>query len=158
VFRSIVSRPQYVQAVAGGQNKDTYVGDEACAKAYILILKYSIEHGAVTNWNDMEKIWHYTFSHGLRVDPVEQPVLLTEAPLNPKANREKVIQLQFEPFSVPSFCVSIQAVLSLYSPDLTTSIVFDAADGVSHTGPIDERYSLPHAILRLNLAGRDLAA
>jgi actin len=56
VFPSIVGRPKYVQAVAGGQNNDTYVGDEACAKAGILILKYPIEHGIVTNWDDMEKI------------------------------------------------------------------------------------------------------
>jgi actin len=69
-----------------------------------------------------------------------------------------MIQLQFETFNVPSFYVGIQAVLSLYSSGRTTGIVFDAGDGVSHTVPIYEGYSLPHAILRLNLAGRDLTA
>merc|ERR1711997_1413274 len=97
----------------------------------ILHLKYPIEHGIVTNWDDMEKIWHHTWGNELRVDPEEHPVLLTEAPLNPKSNREKMIQIMFETFSVPQFYVQIQAVLSLYSSGRTTGVVLDSGDVVS---------------------------
>jgi actin-related protein len=156
VFPSIVGRSKQKGAMPGMEAPDYYVGDEAQTKRGILNLKYPIEHGVICNWSDMEKVWDNTFFNELRVSPNEHPVLLTEPPLNPKMNREKTCQMMFEIYRVPGFFMAIQAVLSLYTTGRTTGVVLDMGDGVSHTVPIYEGYAMPHAIQRLDLAGRDL--
>ena len=133
---------------------DTYIGVNAMRCN--LVRKHPIEHGIVTNWDAMEKIWHHTFYDELQVAPEEHPVLLTEGPLNPKADREKMTEIMFETFNTPAMHVAIQAVLSLFSTNRTTGIVFDSGDGVSHTVPIYEGHVLPHATHCLDLGGRDL--
>lgn len=156
VFPSLTGRPKYKSVMKGMSDKQLYVGDDAKAHGGVLKLAYPIEHGIITSWDDMEQIWHHTFYNELRVAPEEHNIMLTEAPLNPKSNREKMCSTMFETFNVPGLSVQVQAVLSLYSAGRTTGIVLDSGDGVSHTVPIYEGYCLPHAVLRLDLAGRDL--
>ena len=115
-----------------------------------LKLKYPIEHDTVTNWDDLEKIWHHAYSE-LGVSPENYSVLLTEACHGPKANRKRMTQIMFETFNTPALYIAIQATLSLYASGRTGTVV-DSRDGVTYIVPIYEGYSLPHSILRMDFA------
>ena len=109
----------------------------------------------MNDWEDMEKVWHHTFFNELRLNPSEvQGVLVTEAPRNPKQNRERMLTVMFETFEVRNMYVAIQAVMSLYANGRSTGLVIDSGDGVSHTVPVFEGFSIPHAIEKMEIAGR----
>ena len=123
----------------------------------VLNLEHPIKTGIVENWEDMEKIWHHCFFNELRVNPSEcEGVLMTEAPRNVKLNREKMVTTMFETFEVKNMYVAIQAVMSLYSAGRTTGLVVDSGDGVTHTVPVFEGFSIPSAVEKMEIAGRVL--
>jgi actin-related protein len=158
VFPSIVGRPRHTGVMVGMGQKDAYVGDEAQSKRGILTLKYPIEHGVVTNWDDMEKICHHTFYNELRVAPEEHPVLLTEAPLNPKANREKMTQIMFETFNVPAMYVAIDFEQELDTARSSSSLEksYELPDGQVITIGA-ERFRCPEVLFNPSLIGMEAA-
>jgi len=104
---------------------------------------------------DMEHIWNHVYSE-MKVNSEEHPVLLTEAPLNPRRNREKAAEIFFETFNCPALFVSAQALLALYASGRTTGVVLDSGDGVTHCVPVYEGFALSHAVMRSDVAGRDV--
>ena len=141
-----------------GLIKAGFAGDDLpkCVIPTVVDGKYVIENGVTTNWDDMERLWHQTYQQ-LNVGSEEHPVLLTEAPLNPKEHRNKMLEIMFEKFNVPALHVSIPGVLSLYSTGgVTTGLVIDSGDSISYTVPVYEGFPMVHAIQRINLGGRDV--
>uniref|UniRef100_A0A8C2BYA8 Si:ch211-241j12.3 n=1 Tax=Cyprinus carpio TaxID=7962 RepID=A0A8C2BYA8_CYPCA len=152
VFPTVIGRPKYEEVMNGSVERELYVGHDAQHMRGVLTLKYPIRNGIVSNWDEMEMIWHHAFQQ-LCVSPEDHPVLLTEAAMNPLQNRQRSVELMFEAFSVPLAFVALQAVLALYASGRTTGVVLDSGDGVSHTVPVFEGYCLPHAVQRFDLAG-----
>ncbi|KAI9810430.1 MAG: Actin-like protein [Phylliscum demangeonii] len=155
-FPSFVGRPKHVRALAGALEGDIFIGQRAQELRGLLKIRYPLEHGIVTDWADMERIWQFVYTEELKTLSEEHPVLLTEPPLNPRSNRDTAAQMLFETFNVPALYTSIQAVLSLYASGRTTGVVLDAGDGVSHAVPVYEGFAMPSSIRRIDVAGRDV--
>lgn len=156
IIPSLVGYPKYASGRVGVDKKQFFVGSEAEAIKGVLNINNPIENGVVNNWDDIEKIWKFIFTNGLKIDPVEYNIMLTETPMNPKENREKMTQIMFESFNVQGLYIANEPVLSLYSLGKYTGISTDFGTYISYFVPIFFGCPIPHAVYRLNLAGKDL--
>jgi len=158
IFPSLVGRPilRSEVEVEGVEIRDIMVGDEASKLRSMLQISYPLENGIIKSWEDIQHVWDYTFDQKLKVKPEECKILLTEPPLNPKANRQKMLEVMFEKYKFKSAYVSIQAMLTLYAQGLLTGVVVDSGDGVTHIVPVYEGFALPHLTKRIDVAGRDI--
>ena len=141
------------------------VGDEVPEKfLHYPTEYYPIERGIIRDDYDrdgrhiIEEIWSYAFRRKLKVYIGDHCVLLTEAPLNPKKDRENMTQIMFDTFYSKALYIANTAVLSLHASGRTTGIVLESGHGVTHAVPIYEGYAMndAHATIRLDLAGQDL--
>ncbi|VDK46775.1 unnamed protein product [Anisakis simplex] len=159
IFPSVVGRPivRSSQRIGDIEVKDLMVGEECTQLRQMLDCSYPMENGIVRNWDDMAHVWDYTFGpEKLDIDPKECKLLLTEPPLNPSGNRERLLQVMFEQYGFNSLYIAVQAVLTLYAQGLLTGVVVDSGDGVTHICPVYEGFALSHLTRRLDIAGRDI--
>ncbi|CAJ1442538.1 unnamed protein product [Effrenium voratum] len=152
-FESIVGTPK-TPPIMVGMPQPVYVGERALGRCGVLILQKPVVRGLVADWQAAERVWHHIYFNELRVVPEEHPVLLTEAPLTPKADREKVTQIMFETFGVQALYVAVQAVLTLYDSGRATGTVVDLGEGVTRVVPVCDGFAMPHAVAQLHVAGQ----
>uniref|UniRef100_A0A0B7B8M4 Actin, cytoplasmic n=1 Tax=Arion vulgaris TaxID=1028688 RepID=A0A0B7B8M4_9EUPU len=156
IVPSVVGHRQTVQSVGVDTVKRNCIGQDALDEGDALTLKYPIERGVITDWENMEILWDYIYQKKLTALPTDHPVLVTDTPNNPKENREKMAEILFEKFNVPAFFSSCQAVLCLYSAGRCTGLVLDVGSDVTSAVPVYEGYSLSESIVRTNFAGKDI--
>nr|BAN41637.1 hypothetical protein, conserved [Entamoeba invadens] len=157
VFPSMVGRPlmRSEEKIGGVEIKDVMFGDEASSVRQNLQITYPLENGIVKSWTDMELLWKYVFEEKLHVDTHGASVLLTEPPMNPQENKMKMGDVMFEKFGFNRVYVAVQAVLVLYAQGISTGVVVDSGDGVSHIIPVYEGF-VQNSVKRLDVAGSDI--
>lgn len=154
VIPSVSGRPR--PQIKGVWKRDYFVGDQVQYMQSMLSLHYPIEHGIISDWDDMEKLWQYIFSEKLGVRPDEHPIMLTMPQHNPTVGTEKMAQIMFETFNTPALHIAFTGELSLLASGLTTGLVLDSGECVTHAMTIHEGKCLPNRMNRIDFAGRDL--
>eukprot|EP00850_Spirogloea_muscicola_P011252 SM000069S20689 [mRNA] locus=s69:185200:189128:+ [translate_table: standard] len=160
VFPCIVGRSvmPFEDESTGKPGKDIYIGEECANLQQQLDVSYPVANGVVQNWEDMELVWEHAFHYHLKIDASESKILLTDPLLNPRPNRERIIQIMFENFNFEQVFIQNQAILSLYAQGLLTGLVVNSGDGVTHVVAVVDGFAFPHLTKRLNIAGRHITS
>lgn len=112
----------------------------------------------IDNWDIFEQVVDYTYSKHLRSVPAEHPVLMSEAPWNTKAKREKLTELMFEKYNIPAFFLCKSAVLTAFANGRPTGLVVDSGATYTTAVPVYDGYVLQQGIVKSPLAGNFITA
>ncbi|XP_020729778.2 actin, alpha skeletal muscle 2-like isoform X3 [Odocoileus virginianus] len=156
VFPTILGKLRHEKLLVGMQEEDWFIGNEVPKNREKLNLLYPISRGAITNWDDIEKIWHYSFYQMLHVAPEQHPLLMAEPPLNSMSRKERLSQILFETFSVPALYLANQGVLSLYASGHTAGMTIESGEGMTYFVPIIDGCPLHQSTFHMDIAGQDL--
>ncbi len=158
---ALVGRPmlRYEEHIDQYEIKPIMIGDEVIPVRSMLEIKHPMKEGIIQDNEEIELLWDYTLNQKMKIDKNDYSdlkILMTEAPMNPVKNKETIAEIMFEKLGVGYFNIEPQAKLSLLCEGLSSGVVLDSGDGVTHCIPIFENQIMQHQIKRLNLAGRHL--
>ena len=158
---ALIGRPmlRYKEKIEDVELKPLMIGDEVTPVRSLLELTYPMKEGIIVNDEDMALLWDYVLQQKLGLvenDLKNRKLLLTEAPCNPDANKEKMAEILFEKVGIGYMNIEPQAKMTLYCEGSQTGVVLDSGDGVTHIIPIAQSYLLQHEIKRLDIAGRHI--
>eukprot|EP00012_Vannella_robusta_P008565 CAMPEP_0206206618 /NCGR_PEP_ID=MMETSP0166-20121206/15072_1 /ASSEMBLY_ACC=CAM_ASM_000260 /TAXON_ID=95228 /ORGANISM="Vannella robusta, Strain DIVA3 518/3/11/1/6" /LENGTH=369 /DNA_ID=CAMNT_0053627161 /DNA_START=40 /DNA_END=1146 /DNA_ORIENTATION=+ len=151
-FPSMVGRPRFK---AQNRASNAYVGQEAFDNRFALSINYPVQRGCVVDWSDVELLIRHAFEQ-LEVPSSGARVIMSEPPLNPKANRLRITQMMFDVFEVDAIHICTQGVLSMYYAGTTTGVALCSGAESTFVIPIYESIAVPHAIERIHLGGTDV--
>eukprot|EP00924_Labyrinthula_sp_SR-Ha-C_P007575 maker-scaffold_42-snap-gene-0.53-mRNA-1 protein AED:0.04 eAED:0.04 QI:0/0/0/0.66/0.8/0.66/6/0/1391 len=155
IFPSIIKRPRVRSVMVGMRTREIYVGDEVqIRRRNVLVEKYPIQRGLITNWEEMEAIWRHTFYNELRISPADYPVFIVEKPLNPKTQREKIVETMFVKFYASRIFMKDSISLSLWAEKEETGIVLESGHEVTYCAAVYMGYLLPHTLQESKLGGK----
>jgi actin-related protein len=139
-----------------GGTQDSYLGEEALAKRGILTLRWPIQHGNITNFEDTAALWKYGFYNQLRVAPEECNVVISEPPFVPNMVREKTLQIFMEEFNVPGYYTNTSGVLGMMACGIETGMAIELGHELCAITPVFEGRSVSAGMYTFHVSGQNL--
>uniref|UniRef100_H0XNM6 Actin like 7A n=1 Tax=Otolemur garnettii TaxID=30611 RepID=H0XNM6_OTOGA len=158
VFPTILGKYRHDNVLEGTVEVDYFIGEEVQKTREKLNLLCPISRATVTDWDDIEKIWHHSFYQVLHIAPEHHPLMVTDPPLNATSNKEKSTEILFDNFNVPALYLANQAVLSMYASGQISGTTIESGEGMTYFVPIMDGYSLNQSTLQMDVAGEDLTS
>lgn len=156
VFSSYVGKAKYPVVLNTGVHSDVYISNQDFAKSGILDITHPIENGIIVNWEAMEQIWHHTYFKALQIEPPEHPIFFIDSLNYTIEQRQKIAEINFEKFNVPSIFFQTTDILALLASGRTTGLVLDSGEGITSVSAIYEDYKIPQATVVNKVAGGTL--
>eukprot|EP00047_Mylnosiga_fluctuans_P005309 m.239711 g.239711 ORF g.239711 m.239711 type:complete len:432 (+) comp13529_c0_seq1:29-1324(+) len=113
-----------------------------------------LKDGLVDDWDVVEQLLNYSYSHVLRCESNDRPAMMSEASWNTKELREKMAEILFEKYQVPAMYLCKSAVLSSFSAGRSTALVLDVGASGASAVPVYDGLVLGRGIRR-NILGGD---
>ncbi|XP_069072004.1 actin-like protein 9 [Pleurodeles waltl] len=155
IVKTVVGYP-LEKSLDSGDIRDThFVGQLALDEPHLRIIE-PIKQGMITDWDAAETLWRHILDHELKASPEEHAILLTDPPLNPPTNREKMSEVLFESMNCPCLCVAYQSVLSAYSYGKISGMVVECGHGMTYTAPVFQGHNVLNATERMGASGAEL--
>ncbi|XP_053145016.1 actin-like protein 9 [Hemicordylus capensis] len=157
VIGTLVGHPTEKSMRTRRDRPDTYVGERARTEPDLDVI-LPVRHGIIVDWEAAEVLWRHLFYHDLQVAPEDHALLMSDPPLCPTTNREKLVEVVFESLNSPGMYVAYQSVLSVYAHGKISGMVVDTGYAVTHTVPVHQGYNLPHATERMDIGGTNITS
>lgn len=157
VLPTVVGHPKCGNFVTTDDKSSLLFGQGALEKENEVNLIRPIQKGIIKEWDDLEFFLDNLFQNELKKKPENYGIFMTEPPATTRLSREKLTELLFETFNVPSFFITNGAVLSLYGACKFSGFVLDCGYDSTSVVPISDGYPFSSSIKSFDVGGKDIS-
>ena len=156
-FRNTVGHAKYPMGISLSGFHDLYINEEEITRSGAVGLNWPVHHGIVKDWKDFERIISYAV-RSERISLEEHQVLMCVSPLCTHAQFEKMSEILFETFNVPSVAFQPTDALSLLAHRKTTGLVVESGEGVTTVSAYIDAYKWILSSKSVKIGGRSVTS